>query len=859
MKIKDVILLVALVGGAILLVERRNVTKSEPAAAKPPPPPVPVQVPAIAPKALEPPSPAANFATPWQDESQFIVQTIATDLVEMMVFAKSGRAPEAGGLKMEVNEVATQADGTIVYQVKVPSLQVAMELPINAAIWSPTVYQPLARTLAKKLDLTGSANLPTNSIIAELTDLRAVVIEHANAEVSAALEKDCASPALHERAALVLATFTLREHARLFFEIRTELCAMTAHLALARSLRAGDEVSVEGRLAEAALTTLYNNRAEGMKLVEAIGEDVPGVTAWKQALRTRNTGDYRIIKETPELSLLERIEKFKAEAQRLNTDVVWNELTRLPEPLRGLPDWIRIVGSNDYGVETGHELLRGALPAELNEIEQVHALVPGEPVLSRDNLVAALNVEPGRCVTVGAGGRPRVRVIGWGLWAAFLQRRLCQAITEDFRFMDKMWGVPDDAREFRQKADAQFAGLRLYPFVRRQNATDDAYYHRAQDDSMALIRREPHLIPADVWNYVSYRVPFGDIYVPPPHPFINEWHRHNPPPGTAYNPYPRMNHPSLMGQTDTSARLDRLHALAPWDHDIAYYLVKDHYGSQPTAEQLMDGYRAELEFVPDPMRKIAQASETQPAVYIEWMTRAAALNPAAYYPLGTYLVKHGRDAEAAVAYVNGMTRDPDSVTMATYAGWLVTYFEAHGQPENATALADRAAETYSYDGLEAKARLLETRKDYDQALAVYSAMVERYQIMRGLGNFLIRTQKVVPAPKYRELLTRTLSDAAGWKLPRVELKDLSSAPVNGVVFTAENSETIKAGLKPGDVIVAAQGYRVHDYPSYTVLRDFDATGPLRLILWRNGAYLELSASPPKHSFGVTMSTYTKPK
>ena len=808
------------------------------------------------PAAAAAPAPiVGDFATPWQEESQFIVQTIATDLTEMMMFAKSGRAPAQKDLSIQVSEAAGSHDGAFVYRVALPDLQMTVDLPISAAIWAPSVYQPLVQALAQKLALKGSNPALADDMVERLTDLRAEAIERANADVSAALEQNFSAPALHERAALVLAAFTLREHARLFFEIRTELCAMTAHLALARGLRGSSDFSVEGRLAEAALAALYNNQVEAVQLIERLSANsAPGVQTWCRALRVRSTGDYRLIKDTPEISLLERLEKFNAESQRRDNVMVWEQVASLRESWQKLPDWLRITATSSYSVGIGHVMIDDALGLELGEIRQVYALSRGAE-LRQDDVVAALNVEPGRCVNATADGQPRVRVIGWGLWAAFLQRQLCQLIVEDFKVMNKMWAVPDDARRFRDEADAAFGGLRLYPFVRRQNATDNAYYHQAQDDSMALIRRQPHLIPAEAWNYVSYSVPFGKIYYPPPHPFINEWHRHNPPPGTAYDPHPRGNHPSLVNRPDTVALLEHLHALAPWDHDISFFLIQKRFGEKPTAAQLMEVYGPELDYTTSPMITIAKASMANPAVYVEWMNKAAMQTPRIYYRLGDYFVTQGRTEEAAQAYTDGMARSPDPLELAAAARWMVNYLEDHHETEKATALADRAAEVYSQPGLEAKAALLERRKQYDDAFKIHQAIAERYGDPEEILPFLARMQQAAPNSKYRALLTEAI---AGSRFEKIELQKLSGAPTVGVVPSTENDEMRKAGLRQTDIIVGVQGYRTPTATRYTIVREL-GDPQLTLIIWRDHAYRELKAAPPNRRFGVDFLDYRAAK
>src|SRR5947207_126449 len=82
------------------------------------------------------------------------------------------------------------------------------------------------------------------------------------AELSQELAGDFRNPALHERAAVLLGVFALRESSGHFYDVRLPLCRMTAHLALARSLKKDSAYSVHGRLAEAILYTLMNNQRD---------------------------------------------------------------------------------------------------------------------------------------------------------------------------------------------------------------------------------------------------------------------------------------------------------------------------------------------------------------------------------------------------------------------------------------------------------------------------------------------------------------------------------------------------------------------------------------------------------------------
>src|SRR4029079_6676260 len=166
-----------------------------------------------------------------------------------------------------------------------------------------------------------------------------------------------------------------------------------------------------------------------------------------------------------------------------------------------------------------------AVPLELQEIQSVYTLSHHEK-LKKEKLSQALNEPPDHCLS-RTDGEVRVHVIGWGQWANFLQRHLCHAIQQNYYMMANMWGVPDDAKEFAAKCEQSFNELSLYPFVRRFNCSDVASYHKSVDDGFKVTVAPPHLVPAECWNYICYKVGFAPLYNPNPNPHINEWHSHN--------------------------------------------------------------------------------------------------------------------------------------------------------------------------------------------------------------------------------------------------------------------------------------------------------------------------------------------
>jgi hypothetical protein len=809
-----------------------------------------------------------NFQTPWQDESQYIVETISADLAEMAYYAKYKQPLAEASFPVDAVEKPARTDDQLAYYVTVrlgSAGDVTCEVPLSAGIWSPAAYRALVQALFDKLQLKVPAEDAVTAagslgLLKTLTEPRAEILTKTDQELSEKLVKEFTSPTRHEEAALLLGVFTLREASGKFFQIRAELCRMTAHLAFASGLRNGKGSSAEGSLAEAMLTTLYNNEIRALKQLEAI-PDSDDMAVWKRALRMRVTGDYRILGESDSRTLLEQLEWFRAQARSISPDHAWQSL-KIRDEWKPMADWYRIVNLHHWpfdqntatSVELGHVMLEAGFGAEFREAALVYADETGTK-LTAANMVEALNAEPARCIIPKNDGTVRIRVIGWGLWAAFLQRHLCHTIESDFYFLNSMWDVPDKARDYRQFMDDRLSGLRLYPFVRRSNSTEEAYYHRAQDDEMQLVHRCPQYVPAEAWNEICYNVSFGPLYIPPPHAFINEWHRHNPPPGSVYDIFPRINHPSLTNQPNSIARIERLQAMAPYDEAIDYELLHIRAGAKPTAAQFEEVHAAMLDFTPWACRQLASIDEKNAAAFEKWTLKAAAVDPTAYHDLASFYAKNKRDDEAAKAYLQWIANETDDVAIANDSSWLIDYFERTGQAENATKLADRAAGAYSRRGLQAKAHLLERRQDYAGAVEYYLKVHERYEAPGLVIGCIMRFKKHSDDPRYDSLLEQLMQQYLPTGLKPFQPANLTSPPVVGVLVHSENLSITWAGLKKGDIIVAERGYQVPDWVGFKVIRDLEVDIPYVLKVWRDSRYVDLKPLPADFRFGIDLIDY----
>ena len=800
-------------------------------------------------------APTGYFQTPFQTESKFIVRAIVSDLAQQIYFAAKHQLPDDRYFWVEVTEKG--GGDTPLYGVEIDLDKqhpaVKLDVHIDDPIWSPDVYSGVVTAVAAAAGLNpapanqeGGAEFPS-----DLLDGTAESIEQENIVLSDSLARSFTSPLLHEQAALLLGAFLLRDHSGQFFEIRSPLCRLTAHLAMAQFLSGSDSFGVNGKLAEAIMLTMVDDEAPSLDVLKSIDSQDSSVTAMIRALQALDTGDFRPLSKISQRSQVESVAWFAATASYVSPAAAW---LKLDDSQRQTIDFVRTAIDIGYSVEAAHTLLPESVPLETKEIQDVYQLSHGAK-LEQANLVNALNEMPEGCFTVGAGGKIHVRIIGWGQWADFLQRHLCHAVQQSFYALNNMWGVPDDAKKFQDQCDAQFDGLRLYPFVRRFDCMDVASYHKSVDDGFKVTVATPHLVPAQCWSYLCYQTYFAPVYKPNPNPHVNEWHNHNPPPGTVYDILPRLYHPSLISRPDAVARFEQLHAWAPYDTRISSFIVKRKYNDKPTYDEAMGLYHDILPWSVYAMRTVAGTLYNDPDRYERLMLQAAALDTSAYYDLAGFEIQLKKEDKGAQYLDKACDNDPDAVRASNSSEWRVRYYLKKGQTDKARDIADAAAEVYSYAGLEAKAVFMETTSNYDGAFEWYAKMEERYNQSLPLVSFCQRYKALTGDTRFDAELEKRTKILFSAGMEKVSLGDFKSAPTDGVLIQGQNDLLLVAGMKKGDVIVAIGGVRVHNYAQYMFLRDGNSSPELDLIVWQGDGYHERDSSPPNHRFGVDFGDY----
>jgi tetratricopeptide (TPR) repeat protein len=288
-------------------------------------------------------------------------------------------------------------------------------------------------------------------------------------------------------------------------------------------------------------------------------------------------------------------------------------------------------------------------------------------------------------------------------------------------------------------------------------------------------------------------------------------------------------------------------------------MIRNKHGKNLASyEQLEEIYRPLLAFSAHELYKATARLTNDPVRYEQLMVRYAEKNAAGFFTLGRFFAYRNDESRAVTYYEKGMKAVGDAVSMANNSEWLVFYYLRNGRTNEAEALADRAAQVYSSIGLGTKAGLLETQAKYSEAFDYYRKIEERYDNPSQLVGFCVRYKAITGDTRYDDVVKKHLLTLFPRGLEKVELKDFTQPPVEGVLLPTDNDLLKKAGLKRGDIIVAVDGLRVYAIPQYQYVRDLTNAPVLTIIAWNGAEYTELNANPPKRRFGSPLENFYKP-
>ncbi len=759
----------------------------------------------------------AETAEFFPTEQLWIVRDITAAVSNM-----AGHATATSADQPSVRQVERSNGELARFEVTHPRLS-PISIHITDHMWAPAAYRPVAASMIGK----GAACDPAGSIADALLQPTREVIQRENARVSTRLRANMRCADAHVEAALILGTLALRESATVFYDPRRLISRMTAHLAIADALGAPAE-SETRRLAEIVLYTLVGRQRTSLDRLAEL--DRPGssdsLRSWARALRMRNTGDWRILPDPNQASLLEQIELVRAAQYSLGESRTLDFIDRIRNRAQ-IPDWGRIIMQENRNVEAGNRFSVEAIAMELTETAEARKLyVPAAPE-SAEDLVASLKVEPTNGPVASDG---RVWVVDWSMWAAIAERHLMSTINARDTHLTYTLAVPEEAKLFREQVAKTFSGLRLYPFLAIHLAAtrDDA--KPGMIGSLALLQTHPELATHWMWKTVLMKESWAGL--PTRVPALESWFTPDFPAGTVYDQNTRPWDARRVSRF-SAAEIVPYRQAAPFARSLPYVTLGPKYDDAPAAV-LKSAFGEMAAFNLSFALRIADSLKDDPAAYLAAMAPVVQMNPERRRDVAHYQVEHDQLDDARSTYERWFATSHVEVAVAGSAEWMVRDYFVRGQYSKADALANRAAEAYSGSGLLTRAHLYDWSGDARHAEECYRRVSERYDRSGDLLGFMLR--------QHRQGIE---VDALRWKVfpggvVSVTLPMLRDAPVAGVEVAEIERIGQHHGVRLNDIIVAVDGIRVNNLAQYYAAKTMAVEAEMRLTIWRDLKYMEIT-------------------
>ena len=449
-----------------------------------------------------------------------------------------------------------------------------------------------------------------------------------------------------------------------------------------------------------------------------------------------------------------------------------------------------------------------------------------------------------------AEGHPQVAVLGWGLWAYRWQRNLIFDVSSGAT-QRWMTGQHGEYKAYADQARGRFGRLSMFPLAMRSFAGEDPeVYRKAMAAVRELALHSPELVTGANWEEIreaeAVRAVARDL------PNQNTWFHPVLPAGTLLEVGPRLR--LAQDLIANGAELRALREQAPHNSDLAVFVADRLPVGQRSATDLAAVYGPLVEFNVPAMGALAQASWYDPPDFRKRQRALCEISGEYCLTLGYRLAELGFPDEAAPAYQEGFDRTRDRVTAANKSRWLVDYYFDHGQPRKAEAVAREAASVYSSPGLFVMARLMERMRRLREAEEHYRRIQERYNQSAELAGFYYRRARVDKDASYETRLRDALALALPPGLEPFDRASLPASPRDGVVVKSVNDNTKRYEILWGNVIVAVDGFRVHDYEAYNVVRALSQSPKMKLVVWRGASYDEIDVELWDRLFRVEMET-----
>jgi hypothetical protein len=297
-------------------------------------------------------------------------------------------------------------------------------------------------------------------------------------------------------------------------------------------------------------------------------------------------------------------------------------------------------------------------------------------------------------------------------------------------------------------------------------------------------------------------------------------------------------------------------AIDPYETALAFFFVRQKYGDPAPYPVLREAYGPLADYDVNSQYQLARSAQGRDkAAFVEWSRRACELYVDLCEFAAQWAADEGRDYDAATAYHRWFDEARDRVDVSNGIGWLVDYEYGRGRKAEALRLAQGAAETYSSVGLKTLAWVLERNGELAQAEDYYRRHDTRYgaEPSNLIGFYKRSVDK--GARQYESAFKAELAKAFPGGLEPVASIRRDEPPKDGARAASGNARSAAAGLFPGNVIVALDGYRVRTQAQFQIVRSFTEDPAMTLLVWNGKGYVEIKTSQKYRRFGIEIEDY----
>ncbi len=715
---------------------------------------------------------------------------------------------------------------------------------LDEHVWSPAAYVEIAKALLPRKAPARLEGGGEHRLFERLTEPRIGVILDEEATISSALRANRLDGRAHEEAALLFGTLALRECAGWFTDTRLLVSLATAHLAVSRALAGTAPLGPNGQVAGAIVSALAGREDLALPAIDRlpVASGAAAIGAWRAALRLRTIGDWRETDVPSTRTLLERLEYARAVMTRGGSARKGSVLDELEaEPIA---DRHRVILNGEgrlFTIEAGNRLVDEALEIEFEEMADVwRRYHRGAP--TRDVLIRSLDE--------GAGASDRL--IEWETWAGFLERHLCATLAATALHFNAL-GLDRDRTEWRQIAQPA-EGLLLYPFVLVQAARNEEDFRAAVTGAVRLPSTRPDLFTARLADLVRTKPSFVDK----PLEFSqNEFAWFTPfvPTGTTFELEERSESPNCTRPASVD-QVARWAAEAPHNAWAAWQLAWRSVPEDPTFADTRKALAPVLEYDLRASLWMFRYLRATSEEYLWAARRQCQIDVDECARLGGELLFLGRDADAAAAFEHYVQNARDQVAVASQVAWLVRYDWDTGRRDAATRMAEEAGSVGSAAGLNIYGEVLERLGRDEEARAVFERVSERYETGGfGLATYCLRKAATTGDRNWVDRASKAVPKVFPHGIESLDLRALPSPPSDGIAFQSFGPRARRTGLLPDDIIVGVEGYRVRTVDQYTLIARSGFDPHMRLAVWHQGRYREVTVVMPQRYMGVTLTNH----